>query len=340
MRNKCHGGWVSRRGFTVVELLVATAVIGLLLAILLPAIGAARASAARIQCINNLKQISLAYHNYVETHQIGPSNSEMPIDLASQLGARSLEIPGRFLGYETTPVRPTPRVWLCPLESVDPDIGAFTYLANGGFGGFCWDGLPGGAVGQWERPVWRRYLLSPQEMTDGASTTVLMSEQVLLEGSRAVDTHFPSDGPQPLSARTGSHLRFAVNVNVDDLAIPGRTQVSLFSDRCTAGGESYSPYAAYLYRRYLVFYWAGGDAGFNVVNAPNTTTCHFGEYTHGGPSSAPSIRKGSYPATSFHPGGVNASFADGSARFVPETIDLSTWQSLCTSRANDLIGTF
>lgn len=105
---------MKKSGFTLVELLVVIAIIGILIALLLPAVQSAREAARRIQCVNNLKQISLGFINYASTNNVFP-----PGRLQPDLSIGGTELPITYTNYRTvTSTRKTgffsAHIWILP----------------------------------------------------------------------------------------------------------------------------------------------------------------------------------------------------------------------------------
>lgn len=310
-------------GFTVVELLVVIAIIALLVALLLPAVQSARETARRTQCTNRFKQTALATLNYAYSHA-----DELP-PVADPLSARFAGRP-RFQLYVS---------WRYALLPYLEEQTHYDKFASGD-----WELVPSDVEQRPKRPSTVTSYLCPSapggsrhdaaglrwngresRAMDGFASRDIVAIQVADEFPRGSNTGWPEHAgawlPEKL-VREGSltgfrgyvpgkraKLRFITDGLSNTMLIAeqaGRpTCIGTDADPCLAGGSKFSLDAS----------WAGGGRLFwsAWINGSYFTYTRY-----------PVNERNVTEMYSFHPGGVNTSFCDGSVRFTSEEIDAPT----------------
>jgi prepilin-type N-terminal cleavage/methylation domain-containing protein/prepilin-type processing-associated H-X9-DG protein len=313
------------RGFTLIELLVVIAIIAVLIALLLPAVQQAREAARRTQCKNNLKQLGLALHNYVDTAGTLPPgsggtgpfpcffcghNSEIlsgfvmllpQMDMAPHWN-KITSTPGQG-GYMFTSSFPHPpgaiAAFLCPSSPPVPDtlVGSITAGGADRSYKFCIGDdtrdafLPNATPTVDHRGAftWRK-TRRLADISDGLSNTLFVAEREL--------------GANPNSSLGRSAQNVAGIDNNPSLC------------RATAAGNVYKPGIS-VGTTPDGDYWAMGQGPwtfFSTALPPNGPSCWIGgEYFIYGSNYA--------AASSMHPGGAQVLMGDGSVRFVNQNID-------------------
>ncbi|MBA2115568.1 DUF1559 domain-containing protein [Bremerella alba] len=181
----------SQPGFTLVELLVVIAIIGVLIALLLPAVQQAREAARRMQCTNNLKQLALAVHNYHDTFKVIPPCEIWKSGRTTHWGATSLLLP--FVEQSALHEQLNPQGNGLPTVATEPllatPIDAFMCPSDpGGNVNFAFNDLGKSSYLPSQGVFWVEYNDSPYkdpcrlaQITDGLTNTLMFGERFLGE---------------------------------------------------------------------------------------------------------------------------------------------------------------
>lgn len=301
-----------RAGFTLIELLVVVSIIGILAAILLPAVQSAREAARRLTCVNNLKQIGIAAEGYTSANggvlpqsYYGRSIYIQILPFLDQSTAyntinMSLNYPGRPspTGYETISTLKI-AVLACPSDPLVGRTGTVSYAGNSGCG--YREFGPNGTIGTIGDPPTR-----VSSVSDGLSSTALVAEWLV--GPAPM---FPGDLKRTiydLHKRKTPVLPFGVFVatcrGVDPLAA---------SPQNGKGTD-----------------WLDGnlmDTLYNHSLEPNRPSC-----TDGG-----QVDRGAYTAGSQHPGLAHVLFADGHVAPIRDTVAQAAWRALGTRSGGETV---
>lgn len=323
----------NRHGFTLIELLVAITIIAILMSLMMPAVQSAREAARRSECQNHLKQLTLATHNYADSHGYFPIGRTWEqrrfLWTATQWSQHARLLPyldqGSLYGKIDFTRRPDDSnspsnnevmgkkvgIFRCPSDpysyagSQYADRGWNNYRANAGSDIGIFDRSTSternNGIFLANQPIRHR------DITDGASNTALFSEAVL------------GDGDNGRARTPGDIFRIPGDATTDETQEVFTICRALFWGPPT--GDDYQiswPGRNWVYGSYVT-------TRYTHIMTPNTASC--GRMRTTDFDSGTNNGGGAFTASSVHPGGVNLARADGAVTFVNENIDSYVWQA-------------
>jgi prepilin-type processing-associated H-X9-DG protein len=311
----------------LVELLVALAIIGILIAILLPAVQQAREASRRVACSNNLRQLGVALHNFHGTHEQFPPGRGDPLPGVFSAHAYLLEHLEQASVRQVIDFRKAPTTFTvaggvvhdgtvnlpaatarlsvlqCPSDAYangvpGSEFGSTNYAANTGSGLKQW-----GSLTDADGVFFKGSQIGLRDITDGSTHTVAMSER--LNGSGL-------ENPGGLESDVQRLM----------LEIPGGSDTTPAACASPSSGNTYRERGAK---------WILGNYGNTLYNhyyAPGSATWDCMNLQQ---------QKALSAARSMHSGGVVVLYCDGSVRFSSNSIDQSLWRALATRETGEVV---
>ena len=342
-----------RRGFTLIELLVVIAIIAVLIALLLPAVQAAREAARRAQCVNNLKQIGLALHNYhqgigsfpmgatiapVNVGQIAISGNDPAGGGWSSWSAHALMLPymeqtaiynsinfnwsveqGSSIARAINSTAYFTKInsFLCPSDGNAGKTNICSYAGSVGTTTINYGEQSTGLFTYHQ-------VYSVSDVTDGTSNTIAFAEQLVGDFNAAAMKRGNATGNA-----AGGPGAAGQKLDASGMLVGIKTDIASCTSKFMAGQITNNRGG----------HWATGITGCTMLNTvipPNgggqiqwgacrMDCCVNAQHAH------------YVVSTSNHSGGVNVALADGSVRFIKESIAYPTWWALGTRSNGEVL---
>jgi prepilin-type N-terminal cleavage/methylation domain-containing protein len=330
-----------RQGFTLIELLVVIAIIAILISLLLPAVQSAREAARRTQCKNNLKQIGLALHNYLDVHQGFPPAFVSDIGSGGTTPGGEWSVHARILPYldqanlynladlslayddpaNGTIASQRVATYLCPSEINDRvrlDSGSglpIHYPVNYGYNGGTWNVWDNTSQEPGNGSFAPNTSFNTQSYGDGMSNTLCFSEVKAY-------TAYNRDGDEGTATIPGTAAEVEALI-----ALGGSNKSNSGHTEGVDGRVHQTGFTTTLPPNSKVTGVTAGNDEADYTSCREDKTCTTSTFA-------------AVTSRSFHVGAVQSLLMDGSVRSIGESIDLGTWRLLGSRNDGEILPAF